>query len=219
MFIWRDDKIGNQMAEAVLNAADGGVKVYISVDRYGVVLEKCEESKKSFFHKKISLIEKIKINTLKLLYPKNSRPGRVKDEHTEIYRHIKEHPNIDVSADVFKADHSKYYIIDEEVLFLGGINIEDKENGCDINGRFYGDYMVKLCGTGKRRSCYCDHSRKSQFSKRQQQADGQKTAKSNKRTNCGLSLPPNAAHKADYEREVHFTWFDQHNKKSILTIE
>ena len=44
MFIWRDDKIGNQMAEAVLNAADGGVKVYISVDRYGVVLEKCEES-------------------------------------------------------------------------------------------------------------------------------------------------------------------------------
>ena len=47
---------------------------------------------------------------------------------------------------MFKADHSKYHIIDEEVLFLGGINIEDKENGCDINGRFYGDYMVKLCG-------------------------------------------------------------------------
>ena len=51
MFIWRDDRIGNRMAEAVLNAADRGVKVQISVDRYGVVLEKCEESKGSFFHK------------------------------------------------------------------------------------------------------------------------------------------------------------------------
>ena len=56
------------------------------------------------------------------------------------------HPNITVSADEFKADHSKYYIIDEEILFLGGINIEDKENGADMNGRVYGDYMAKLCG-------------------------------------------------------------------------
>ena len=50
MFIWRDDEIGNRMANAVLSAADRGVKVCISVDRYGVVLEKSEESKKSFFH-------------------------------------------------------------------------------------------------------------------------------------------------------------------------
>ena len=39
MFIWRDDAIGNEMAEAVLAAAERGVKVTISVDRYGVVLE------------------------------------------------------------------------------------------------------------------------------------------------------------------------------------
>ena len=57
-----------------------------------------------------------------------------------------EHPNITVRADEFKADHSKYYIIDDEILFLGGINIEDKENGYDINGKIYGDYMVKLSG-------------------------------------------------------------------------
>ncbi|MBR5020740.1 MAG: hypothetical protein IKY17_03840, partial [Oscillospiraceae bacterium] len=36
MFIWRDDRIGNRMAQAVLTAADRGAKVYISVDRYGV---------------------------------------------------------------------------------------------------------------------------------------------------------------------------------------
>ena len=42
MFIWRDDAIGNRIGEAVLSAAERGVKVFISVDRYGVVLEKAE---------------------------------------------------------------------------------------------------------------------------------------------------------------------------------
>ena len=146
MFIWRDDDIGNRMAEAVLSAADRGVKVYLSVDRYGVVLEKCEECKKSFFHKTQTLTESFKIAALELVYPENGMPGRVPDEYSELYQRIMTHPNITVSADLFKADHSKYYIIDDEILFLGGINIEDKENGCDLRGRVYGDYMVKLRG-------------------------------------------------------------------------
>ena len=58
MFIWRDDEIGNRMARAVVEAADRGVQVDISADRYGVVLEKCEEAKKSFFHKRISTFQK-----------------------------------------------------------------------------------------------------------------------------------------------------------------
>ena len=72
MFIWRDDAIGNRMAEAVLKAADAGVKVRISIDRYGAVLEKSEESKRSFFHKRQSLMEKIKIRGLELVYPENA---------------------------------------------------------------------------------------------------------------------------------------------------
>ena len=146
MFIWRDDRIGNRMAQAVLAAADRGAQVYISVDRYGVVLEKCEEAKKSFFHKKQTFTEVLKSRLLELFYPENTVPGTVRDEYTELYRRIMAHPNIQVSADVFKADHSKYYIIDDEILFLGGVNIEDKENGCDISGRVYGDYMAKLEG-------------------------------------------------------------------------
>ena len=146
MFIWRDDRIGNRMAQAVLAAAGNGAKVFISVGRYGVVLEKSEECKRSFFHKEMTLSEKVTARALELFYPENSRPGQVKDAYTEIYRRVMAHPNIHVSADVFKADHSKYYIIDDEILFLGGINIEDKENGCDLSGRVYGDYMAKLCG-------------------------------------------------------------------------
>ena len=146
MFIWRDDQIGNRMAQAVLTAADHGAKVHISVDRYGVVLEKCEEAKKSFFHKKMTFSETMTALALEWCYPENGRPGKVKDDYTDIYTRVMTHPNITVSADVFKADHSKYYIIDDEILFLGGINIEDKENGCDLSGRVYGDYMAKLCG-------------------------------------------------------------------------
>lgn len=146
MFIWRDDSIGNRMAQAVLDAANRGVKVSLSIDRYGVVLEKSEECKKSFFHKTQSLSEKVKTRLLEMMYPENGQPGDVRDEYTALYTQIIGHPNIAVSADEFKADHSKYYIIDDEILFLGGINIEDKENGCDISGRVYGDYMAKLCG-------------------------------------------------------------------------
>ena len=146
MFIWRDDAIGNRMAEAVLCAAQNGAMVQISVDRYGVVLEKCEECKRSFFHKRQSLAEKVKICALELAYPQNGKTGHVKDVYTPLYQRIMEHPNIQVSVDIFKADHSKWYIIDDEILFLGGINIEDKENGCDINGKVYGDYMVKMSG-------------------------------------------------------------------------
>ena len=144
MFIWRDDEIGNRMGEAVLHAAERGVKVFISVDRYGVVLEKAEESKKSFFHKKQNIAEKCKIAALGVFYPMKGSPKRVKDEETELYNKLLSHPNIKVEKDCFKADHSKYYIIDEEVLFLGGINIEDKENGADMQGRTYQDYMVRI---------------------------------------------------------------------------
>ena len=146
MFIWRDDEIGNRVAKAVLTAAERGAKVYISVDRYGVVLEKAEESKKSFFHKEQTLIETIKTKSLELIYPMENAPKRAKDEITELYNSIMKHPNITVSRDVFKADHSKYYVIDGEILFLGGINIEDKENGADMQGRVYQDYMVKMIG-------------------------------------------------------------------------
>ena len=146
MFIWRDDVIGNRIGEAVLAAAERGVQVQISVDRYGVVLEKAEESKKSFFHKKQSFAERVKIAALRLFYPMKGAPKRAKDEETELYQKLLSHPNVRVEKDVFKADHSKYYLIDGKILFVGGINIEDKENGADMQGRAYQDYMVKIEG-------------------------------------------------------------------------
>ena len=146
MFIWRDDAIGNRIATALLAAADRGVQVDISVDRYGVVLEKAEECKRSFFHKQQTLTEKIKTATLEVLYPMPGAPKRARDEETALYRRLMAHPNIRVERETFKADHSKFYVFDEETVIMGGINIEDKENGCDLQGRAYQDYMVKLEG-------------------------------------------------------------------------
>ncbi len=146
MFIWRDDEIGNRLGEAVLRAADRGVSVFISVDRYGVVLEKTEECRRSFFHKKQTLAERIKVATLRGMYELNGTPKHQKDEETPLYRALLSHENVTVEKDVFKADHSKYYIIDNRTLILGGINVEDKENGVDMQGRTYQDYMVKIEG-------------------------------------------------------------------------
>ena len=50
MFIWRDDEIGNRIAQALLCAADRGVRVEIIKDRYGCVCEYSEEGQRSFFH-------------------------------------------------------------------------------------------------------------------------------------------------------------------------
>lgn len=146
MFIWRDDEIGNRLAKAVLRAADRGVKVFVSVDKYGSVLEHLEESRKSFFHKKTNFSEKFKIWSLKTFYPEYRVKIKYQDEISELYEKILAHPNIELEKDIFKADHSKYYIIDGKILILGGINVEDKECGVDEQGREYQDYMVKMDG-------------------------------------------------------------------------
>ena len=145
MFIWRDDEIGNRLAGALLDAMDRGVRVTISKDRYGVVLELAEEDQSSFFHKHPTLSERIKANTLRILY-RHGRRIRAKTRNETLYRRFISHENLSLDADRFKADHSKYYVIDGKTLFLGGINVEDKENGVDREGREYQDYMVAIRG-------------------------------------------------------------------------
>ena len=146
MFIWRDDKIGREIADALLVAANRGVEISISIDKYGAVLEKSEEAKRSLFHKRLTLAEWCKIRALELLYPTPNSPFAKRDDCDDLYRALISHPGIKVSEDVFKADHSKYYVFDDEILIMGGINIEDKENGSDMHGRVYQDYMIKLSG-------------------------------------------------------------------------
>ena len=146
MFIWREDNIGVRLAGAVLQAAQRGVKVSISVDRVGMILERAEESGRSFFHRKPGAIESFKIAFLRVFYPRNCGKREEKCICPGLLEKLMAHPNITVERDRKKNDHSKYYIIDGQILIFGGINVEDKECGADYSGRVYQDYMLKLEG-------------------------------------------------------------------------
>ena len=144
MFIWRADNVGLQIATAVLNAANRGVKVEISVDRYGFILEMAEESTLSFFHQKPSLKERVSAFVLTKFYGTKKVEFCNEEQTVKLRDLLLNHPNVKVERNKFKADHSKYYLIDDSLLIMGGINIEDKENGADYLGRVYQDYMVKI---------------------------------------------------------------------------
>ncbi len=145
MFIWREDRIGREMAEALLRAAERGVRVRIVKDRYGVVLERAEECRLSFLHPRVGLAERIKSSFLARFYAREAGRGR-RQEESALYRRFISHRNITVEADRCLADHSKYYIFDGSLLFLGSMNIEDKEREHDLLGRTYGGYMVAFSG-------------------------------------------------------------------------
>ena len=146
MFIWRNDTIGCTLARELLAAADRGVKITISKDRYGVICERCEESRQSFFNRRPSFAEKFKIAALALFYnrDRSHAPHDTCLDDGALLHALLEHPNIDAVYDKNKYDHSKFYLFDDQTLIFGGINVEDKENGQDYAGRTYHDYMVKL---------------------------------------------------------------------------
>jgi cardiolipin synthase len=146
MFIWRNDSIGKKMAEAILEAADRGVKVTIVKDRYGMTCEYMEEDCTSMFHPDMTLQEAVWVRSLQCMY----HPELLGKEHLHEFNPLRErmrsHPNIDLRCDDLRRDHSKLFIFDQRIMVFGGVNIEDKENGADAEGRVYHDYMVRLEG-------------------------------------------------------------------------
>ena len=143
MFLWREDRIGVEIAGELLKAADRGVSIVIEKDRYGLLLEYCEESQRSFCHSP-DLWERIQIKVLCLACNRDLYRKRLQVEQNVLYRKLKEHPNVTMEDNRKTKDHSKYYIFDRRIMILGGINIEDKEYFSDSKGRVYYDYMVKI---------------------------------------------------------------------------
>ena len=143
MFIWRNDEIGTALARLLLNAADRGVHVAICKDRYGVILECCEENCASFFHARMTMREKFQSFCLKHLYRLATPSPAVPQNIAGLLR---QHPNIQIDDARYRRDHSKFWIFDDETLYLGGINVEDKEKSTDSRGYAYHDYMACLQG-------------------------------------------------------------------------
>ncbi len=143
MFIWRNDELGIALAYLLLNAADRGVHISICKDRYGVILESCEENGASFFHTRMTIGEKVQSFCLKHLY-KLAIPSAF--VHQNIVGLLRQHPNIQIDDSHYRRDHSKFWIFDDKTLYLGGINVENKEKDADSRGYIYHDYMVCLQG-------------------------------------------------------------------------
>ena len=143
MFIWREDRIGLEIAGELLKAADRGVTIVIEKDRYGLLLEYGEESQRSFCHSP-DLWERIQIKALCLFCNMDLYRNRLQTDRCDLYRRLKEHPNVFMTDNRKTEDHSKYFIFDRRIMILGGINIEDKEYFRDAKGRVYFDYMVRI---------------------------------------------------------------------------
>ncbi|MDX2094294.1 MAG: phosphatidylserine/phosphatidylglycerophosphate/cardiolipin synthase family protein [Kofleriaceae bacterium] len=136
-FLWRDDEAGNQMGEAVLAAADRGAKVVIHKDKIAAVYEYTGGNKQSFFHKRVDPIRGFQAWFLGTVY---RAPGSFKQRPNELAQRILAHPNITVEHQRKRFDHSKVYIIDEEILILGSMGVGDNHR------HEWFDVMVEVVG-------------------------------------------------------------------------
>ena len=146
MFIWRNDAIGKELAERLLAAADRGVKIILIKDRYGLTCEYMEEDFTSMFHPTLTMQETLWVRTLQIMYHPDHIGGEHLNEKNPLRLAMMNQPNISLQCDHLLHDHTKLYIFDERIMIFGGVNVEDKENGFDREGREYHDFMVRLEG-------------------------------------------------------------------------
>ena len=132
MFVWRNDAIGNQIGQAMLEAAERGVQVTIIKDLGAFMYERIEMNRKSFFNKPISLSQQAIYRTLRPAFPDTY----CEDDYTDtLGQAVMAHPNVTMRW--VNHTHTKYYIFDERVMIVGSINVEERHRG-------YYDYMVRL---------------------------------------------------------------------------
>jgi cardiolipin synthase len=136
-FIWRDDATGREVARAILDAAERGVRVTICKDLVGAIYEHFDENQRSFFHPAIELRERIRVRLLRLVY---GRPRLPRRPTAPLARQLLEHPGIAVHHRHKLCDHSKLLIVDDETMFVGGMGFGDEFR------RRWLDLMVRLDG-------------------------------------------------------------------------
>ena len=132
MYVWRADEAGTRIGEAVLAAAERGVKVRIIKDIGAIMCEVIEMNRKPFFPRRIPLLKRIIYKVIGRTFPDTF----VEDEYNqELGALLLSHPN--VTVEWINKTHTKYYVFDERLLVTGSINIEDRHQN-------YFDYMLAL---------------------------------------------------------------------------
>ncbi len=143
MFIWRDDPAGNSVGRAVLDAADRGVEIVITKDKLGALFELGEEGRQSFFHKTYGLRTALKQRVINAYSSSPDLFSWVEQRPNDIANKLRQHRNVALFDTVVRGDHSKFTIIDDEVLFFGGMNFEERTVTRDVNGLVWRDYMFE----------------------------------------------------------------------------
>jgi cardiolipin synthase len=130
MYVWRSDEIGHRVGDALLTAAERGVRVRILKDLGAILFERLEMNRKSFFDTPLPFLKRLKHRLISLTFPDSF----VEDEFTgALGERLLQHPGI--TLEWVNHTHTKYYLFDERVLVTGSINIEDRHFG-------YHDYMA-----------------------------------------------------------------------------
>jgi len=136
-FNWRDDETGGTVAQALLRAAERGVKITILKDRVGMHYEYLEGGNQSFFHKRVGLGVRLQTWFLMAAY---RRWGSLRQNPSPHADALLQHPNITVSRDDKRFDHSKLWVFDDQLVILGGMGIGDDSRWANV------DFMVELAG-------------------------------------------------------------------------
>jgi len=146
MFIWRDDPAGNRVGRALLDAANRGVDIVIAKDKLGALFELGEEGRQSFFHKESDFPTAVRQRAINIVSSTPDFFSRVIQQSNDLVDKLREHRNVTIFDSVVKNDHSKYTIIDGEVLFVGGMNFEERSVSTDANGLVWRDYLFECQG-------------------------------------------------------------------------
>jgi len=132
MYVWRSDEVGNAVGREVLSAAQRGVRVRIIKDVGAFMYERLEMNRKSLFNKPVSRLTRLQYRLLMPTFPDTY----IADDYDDaLGRQLMAHPN--VTMQWMNHTHTKYYILDEQTMIIGSINLEDRHRG-------YRDYMAEI---------------------------------------------------------------------------
>ncbi len=134
-FNWRTDPTGIAMGEALLKAADRGVKVTIFKDRVGAFYEYSEASRQSFFHQDVDL--KVRVQAF-LVMAAYGRMGSMRQAPSPVAAALVAHANVVVEHSRRRFDHAKVFLFDDEALILGGMGIGEEDRYHTV------DFMVEV---------------------------------------------------------------------------
>lgn len=128
MFLWRDDKVGREMIDLLLQKARDGVEIRISKDALGTVFELSEKTKKSMFHRLETTPDYPALQDVAEVIESSYGEGAEPTEPTKQVpypplQELLDLPNVTVIAGCSQHNHSKYYLIDERTLILGDMNV------------------------------------------------------------------------------------------------